>query len=197
MALTVTHIAREFSPSEAAAITGVSVDQQRDWRRRDLLPANVKGKWTRFTLNQIIEMSVMKTFSDAGFAVSSVTTCACMAVLPSLAIIHLLPSTVAFEGVEISDEQKDGIRRGSVRRKGPGVDETADQIGGRYLVMTSDDSGTPSISRWDDLANLRQHLTDAKAIHCSILDCVQLANRIAERAGLPLVRVEVEEAEGK
>lgn len=185
------HIDREFSPSEAAAITGVSVDLQRDWRRRGLLPENKDGKWTRFGLKHIIEMLVMKAFSEAGFAVSSVTDCAQMAILPSLAIINLYPGAVVFEGDEISDALKERSLLGSVRRSG-GVEHTADQIGGRYLVMMKRANGTPSISRWTDLVGIDEFMAERKAIHCTILDCVRLVDTIVERAGLPLMRVEVE-----
>lgn len=195
MSIRMHHIDREFSPAEAAAITGVSVDQQRDWRRRGILPENKEGKWTRFDLKHIIEMSVMKAFSEAGFSVSYVAQFASMAILPSLAIVNLYPDAVAFEGAEISDDIKDRVLLGSVRRSGGGIDQLADQIGGRYLVMLKGEGGTPAISRWSDLDGLDEFLAEQKAIHCTILDCVRLVDTIAERAGLPLMRVEVEETD--
>jgi len=195
MSIRMHHIDREFSPAEAAAITGVSVNMQRDWRRRGLLPENTEGKWTRFDLKHIIEMSVMKAFSDAGFSVSYVAEFASMAIMPSLAIANMLPGAVAFEGAPIDDEMKDRVLLGSVRRKGPGINETADQIGGRYLVIVKDSGDKPQISRWTNLDRLDDHMAEMKAIHCTILDCVRLVDNIADRAGLPLMRVEIEETD--
>src|SRR3546814_2787709 len=70
MRFSIRSIDREFSPAEAAEITGVSTALQRDWRRRGILPENADGKWTRWDLNDIIKLSVMKLFSDAGIDVS-------------------------------------------------------------------------------------------------------------------------------
>src|SRR5207249_7491430 len=74
-------IDREFTPAEAAEITGVSTALQRDWRRRGILAENADGKWTRWELKDIIRLSVMKLFSDAGMDVSQTKTVAQMAIL--------------------------------------------------------------------------------------------------------------------
>lgn len=185
MPFRMSHIQREFTPSEAANITGVSTDLQRDWRRRKVLPENEGGKWTRFSLSDIVQMSVLKAFSDSGFSVSSVGDCAHMAILPTLALLNDMPGAVVFEGDEISDRLK--------------ALATASHVGGahgRYLVMAKDpDASEPRTSRWDHLGGLDEYLAEHKAVHCTVLDCSLLARLIADRAGLPFVRVEVEKRE--
>lgn len=182
MTTTMTTVDREFSPSEAAAITGVSVDLQRDWRRRELLPENEGGKWTRFRLDHVIQMSVMKVFADAGFSVSYVAKFASMAILPTLALLHDTPGAVVFEGDEVSDHLKEMTLQRSV-------------VGarGRYLVMIKPREGAePKIARFEDLERLDDFMAERDVVACTVLDCILLSQRIVERAGLPLVRIEVE-----
>lgn len=179
------NIEREFSPSEAEKITGVGVALQRDWRRRKILPENQSGKWTRFSLTDVITMSVMKTFSDAGGSVSFIADFAGMAILPTLSMIGEIPGSYSFEGDEISDELKEQVLRTSV-------------VGahGRYLLMVkSPEEESPRIARSESLEAINDLLADNEAIHCTVIDCWRLAAKIADRAGLPLFRVEVERVE--
>jgi hypothetical protein len=53
-----------FTPAEAARITGVSTDSQRDWRRRGFLP-QVEGH-ARFDAFSLVELWAMKMLSDRG-----------------------------------------------------------------------------------------------------------------------------------
>lgn len=52
----------DFSPSEAAEISGLSQTMQRDWRRRGFLPSN-EGR-ARFTAFEVASMLAMKLLSD-------------------------------------------------------------------------------------------------------------------------------------
>lgn len=186
MSITIRRVDREFSPAEAAEITAVSVSLQRDWRRRGILPENKSGKWTKFTLTDVIQMAVMKSFSDAGFSVQYVAEFASMAVLPTLAAIDDLPGVVVFEGEEISDDMKERTIGSSI-------------VGarGRFLVMmTNGKTGKPAISRWQTLDGIDSHLAENATSHCTIMDCHLLAELIAERAGPPLIRFEISKSEG-
>lgn len=185
MPISVSNIDREFAPSEAAEITEVSVALQRDWRRRGLLPENKAGRWTRFSLSHIIEMAVMKDFAEAGFSVSYIAKFASIAVLPTLSRLYMLPGAIAFEG----DEPSDTIKELSMRRSVSGEC-------GRYLVMIQPpERDSPLISRFESLDRLDEFMAEQGVIKCSILDCSLLAERIAERAGFPLVRVEIEDTD--
>ena len=185
MSITIHRVDREFSPAEAAEITGVAVALQRDWRRRGILPENKSGKWTKFTLTDVIEMSVMKSFSDAGFSVQYVAEFASMAVLPTLAALDDLPGVAVFEGEDVTDEMKDRIIGSSI-------------VGarGRFLVMMTDGkTGKPDISRWGALDGIEARLAECSTSHCTIMDCHLLAELIAQRAGPPLIRFEVSKSE--
>src|SRR3546814_5449886 len=110
MRFSIRSIDREFSPAEAAEITGVSTALQRDWRRRGILPENADGKWTRWDLNDIIKLSVMKLFSDAGIDVSKTSIVSQMAMMPTRAAISLTEGAITFEGAELPDEEKARVR---------------------------------------------------------------------------------------
>ncbi len=88
-------ITREFTPKEAAAVTGVSPTLQRDWRRRGLLPEKKEVGWTSFTLEDVIQMSVMKAFADSGISVKAAREFSDLAVLPTLAFIDDMPNAYA------------------------------------------------------------------------------------------------------
>jgi hypothetical protein len=67
----------------------------------------------------------------------------------------------------------------------------------RYLVMVKDPKAeNPSIFRGSSLDGISKTMAARNAVHCTILDLVLLAETIAKRAGLPLMRIEVECAEG-
>jgi hypothetical protein len=53
-----------FTPGEAERITGLSTTMQRDWRRRNILPAT--SGHARFDVFSLAEMWVLKMFSDRG-----------------------------------------------------------------------------------------------------------------------------------
>ena len=55
----------EFTPAEAASITGVSVDQQRNWRRYGYLSKS-RRKHARFRPHQLAELAIMQTLSERG-----------------------------------------------------------------------------------------------------------------------------------
>jgi hypothetical protein len=179
-------IKREFSPAEAAAITGVSTALQRDWRRREVLKGepNPEGKWTRWSLTDIIRLSVMKLFSDAGMDVSSTTMIASMALLPTLGALALIDEAVEFDG-EISDVQKARIRSNTV-----GTTDPSHTIG-RFLASFG--KGEYDVCRTDDLASLEARLDEEARPILSVVDCRNLARLIVERAGGPVIRYEVTE----
>lgn len=184
MRYSVKTIQRDFTPSEAARITGVSTALQRDWRRRGILSENSEGKWTRWTLDDIIQLSVRKIFADAGLDVSQTRTVARMAILPTAWAISCIPEANEFEGDEIPDETKEKVRMRSIVPADP-----SHQIG-RFLV-----SFGPSeydFFRTDNLSDV-QNLLDAEPQPVAfIVDCENLALRIFQRANGPLVRFEVE-----
>lgn len=54
-----------FTASEAAEITGVSVEKQRDWRRRRLI-TKLEDDWSRLTVEQLCGLMMMDDLSNQG-----------------------------------------------------------------------------------------------------------------------------------
>jgi len=184
MQYSVRTIDREFTPAEAATITGVSPALQRDWRRREILKGNPGGKWTRWTLDEIIRLSVMKLFSDAGMDVSQTKAIAQMALAPTLEAITRIDDAVVFAGDEIPDESQDRIRFSTVRTTDPS------HTLGRFLVSFG--KSEYDVCRTDSLAEVESRLDSECRPICSVVDCHNLARLIVERAGGPVIRYEVE-----
>ena len=57
--------AAQFTPAEAAAITGVTVETQREWRRRGFMPKHEAG-WHRFTLREVCRLRLLRELTDFG-----------------------------------------------------------------------------------------------------------------------------------
>ena len=185
MAFSVRTVSREFSPAEAAAITGVSTALQRDWRRRKIVHGepNSEGKWTRWSLTDIISLSVMKLFSDAGMEVSSTTTIAGMALMPTMSALALIDEAVEFDGDDIGETEKERVRSATVRTTHPS------HTAGRFLASFG--RGEYDVCRTDDLATLEARLDEEVRPIVAVVDCYNLARLIVEKAGGPVIRYEV------
>ncbi len=174
---------REFTPAEAAKISGVSTALQRDWRRRGILPENSEGKWTRWDLSEVIRLCVMKLFSDAGIDVSKTVLVSQMAILPTLKVIGTIDGATEFDGNELSIEERASILRGMV-----GTSDPRHTLG-RYLAACGE--GETDFRRVDKFEDLKSLITRDRPI-LSIIDCQNLARLIVKRAAGPVIRFEVE-----
>jgi hypothetical protein len=180
-------IDREFTAGEAAQITGVSQALQRDWRRREILKAGEAGKWARFSLTDIIEMSVKKIAADAGFYVGKSSMLSGMAILPTLHEIIRISGAVEFSGVSVDE---------SDRRQALGM-VIGGFYGGRFLLMIGRaDAEQPKLIRTDNIMNVVDFLQNNKSPHCIVVDCRQLAETIFALAKGALIRIEVTQSEG-
>jgi DNA-binding transcriptional MerR regulator len=66
----VKYLLRSFTPQEAAAITGVSQESQRDWRRRGLLKKTPSGGRNAYDHMDLAKFMTMKTLSETGIDLS-------------------------------------------------------------------------------------------------------------------------------
>jgi len=178
-------VTREFSPKETEAVIGVSVTMQRDWRRRGLLPQRKEEGWAKYKLEDVIEMMVMQLFSESRYSVKAAQEFAPLAIDPTLFAISKFPGSVDFEGDAIGKEEQDFYKARWLRGGR-----------GRYLVIAHDRRAhKPEISQMENLKYIDEFLAGCDAIHATIIDCQRIAKTIVDRAGLPLVRFEVDEAD--
>jgi DNA-binding transcriptional MerR regulator len=183
MTYTVHHIEREFSPREVEDVTGVSVTTQRDWRRRGLLPQKRSEGWSVFGLADVVKILVMKLLSDSGIPLKSASEIADLSRLPVLSEFRFQSENYAFEGMELTDEQRDRIMASSV-------------VGasGRYLLVNLPTHGELDcrVARGDSLDALLASRGDGTATHYLVIDHVAVAERVVHAVRGPLYRISVE-----
>lgn len=177
---------REFTPGEAERITGVSTALQRDWRRRGIITSKEDGSWTRWTLDDLARLAVMKLFTQAGVDVSKIGTAAAMAIMPVLDAIGQFDDAFEIIGHGISDDDKARAVAGmrGIRTTDPNVEA------GRYIATFG--SGEYDIVRTSDLAKLAEFMEDNKQSAFAVVDCFMVAAQIVGRAGGPIIRFEIE-----
>ena len=177
-------VTRQFSPAEAAEISGVSVTLQRDWRRRELLPPNTTGRWATFELGDIITMAVMKSFSDAGISIQKTKYLVGLALMPTYEALHRMPALYSFDD-DVDEAGRD------ISLWAPGFTDGPRDIG-RYLVAPEDKNNNDmNVFRTASLDRIPVLLDACGAVHCTVLDCRAMATRIAQAAKGPLFRVEM------
>ncbi len=195
---TIEYVYRTFTAGEAEQITGTSGALQRDWRRRGLLAKDDAdaGKWTRFSLDEVVKMLLMKQLSDLGFSVKSVLRVAAMAAFPLHKIIHSLPGAIEHRGISADVYAAgDGAAARQVSSEGERGIGPAESL---YLVVTRKDRrGEPAVARCDALDGLSGYLAEKGVAHCVVIDLFEIARTIRRRVTGPfLTIVETAKAEG-
>lgn len=79
-----------YSAREAAAITKVTTDTQRLWRKRGFLPANQPGRYARFNAGDLGYLLALRGFSEAGVGLKEAAEAASAASLPVIDFVELL-----------------------------------------------------------------------------------------------------------
>lgn len=157
-----------FSPAELEAITGLSVDSQRDWRKRGFLRAKDDRKWNRFDLSDVVFVMVMKAFADMGISLNDAKDAASIAILPVLRFAELRSAS-----------------SGPIS-KPTSVRPTSDD---RFVVITRKGERN-SVSRVASLTDLQGWLDKQKsprAIICCFFDCLAAAEHLEQAHGGPLI----------
>ena|SRR6266566_8703491 len=69
-----------YPPKEAAELSGVTSDVQREWRRRKLMPFMIEKQttreWTSFGLKEVAALTIMRTLSEFEVPLSTARTIA-------------------------------------------------------------------------------------------------------------------------
>lgn len=184
---TIRTIQKTFTPREAAKITGVSVDLQRDWRRRGFLERRDVGVH-KFELTDIIRMTVMRAFTQSGMPVSTANTMASIAVLPTLSELHF--SASEFWGDPVSEDEEREIIAGSI--VGGGWDQQW-----TFAALPIDEDSPSGVGRCKHLETASEAFVEAGAFHGIVLNHISLATHIRTQCDGPVVIFEVRgEADG-
>lgn len=183
MTYTVKTITHEYSPKEVALVTGVSTSLQRDWRRRGVIHGVSQG-WNKYTLTEVIRMTVMRAFTHSGISLDTAALVSNLSVLPVYDILAEHEDVAIFSGDPISDEQMDTIRANTTR----GADGN-DQF--TFVALPEVGQGQ-STSRLNNLADAEQVMFKSGNFYGIALDHNLLAAHIAGSSPLPIIKFHVE-----
>jgi hypothetical protein len=177
-----------FTPGEAARITGVSLDLQRDWRRRGYLPAS-EGH-ARFNLFDLGGMLVTQMLSERGVGPTHTRE---VAPLCAAAIAYFaLTEPGAVEGLD-DRSNLERIKRQVLRDHPSNVFRHSRP--GRFFIWWPD--GTEWWDESIDRAFARRMLQESEtgaapqkpASPAIVIDLEELGELLQRRAGRPLVCV--------
>ncbi|WP_300071135.1 MerR family transcriptional regulator [uncultured Ruegeria sp.] len=169
----------EFNPGEVAKVTGVSTSLQRDWRRRKVTSGKTSQGWNKYSLSEVIRMSVMRAFTQSGISLETADLVSSLAVLPVMDELVHWEDVAVFKGDTLSSEQMDKARDRFV--SGASGD---DQF---TFVALPEQKGTASASRIKNLADGESILGRSDNFYGIVLDHSLLAHRIAGLSTLPLI----------
>jgi len=166
LALTVSIVWEVFTPAEAAAITGVSVELQRDWRRRGIEKSLARGKHPRWTAEDLARLLVRGEFSRAGISIKQTDELAALSAAP----IQDFVAQISLQGHRYAHMF--------------GVHTTSEEHRmARFLVWADN-----QVFRTFDPAEWRNEF---QPLSWTVMDCKIAAQRIVERSPRPLARIEV------
>lgn len=161
----------EFTAADAARITGISQEEQRDWRKRGFLPP-IEGGKARFDVKLLSGMLVAKRLHTLGIAPSTG-----WALARSCGVIIYARLMNSRRGV--LDEHN--LAHGDLVQIAPGSDARA-----RWAVT---DDGT----MWG-LASTPDELASHVGAATIVLDLEQLADHLVQRAQRVLATVKADQA---
>lgn len=162
-----------FTPAEAAQITGVTTDSQRDWRRRDILPTQ-EGE-ARYNVFDLAKLTTIHLFSNAGYGLKH-----------ALDWCPYVPAAILRHALHV-DGTIDGDANG----------HTPEVIAAKFSKVLAADclvgwaDGTVTAESDPEAAQLRAP-ADKLAGFIRIADLQIIGEELARRAGRPLVSFEGE-----
>lgn len=190
MAITIRNTWNTFTAGDTERITGVSTGTQRDWRRRGFLQSKGDG-WTQYDLMDLAQLAVMNALQERGIGPSTSSTIAKSA---ALRLAYYTLSWIDSIEDKSGGEFEKWVAEGNRPRGGYFVGWTnSPGDPAKYLVAWAD--GTVELVA--DLAvAFGGSMSDAKYGGAIIvLDLEAIGTLIVERAGRPLVTVEIAEKE--
>lgn len=174
-----------FTAGEAERITGVSTATQRDWRRRKYLPAGNDG-WTQYDLHGLAHLLVMRVLQDRGIGPSVSSE---IAEIAALRIEYFALSWV--DAIEDTSGDFERIVKEAKRPRASWFVGWSNSPGDpcRFLIAWADGSS----SFVNDLHQSFGGYSWEERYHGAIIviDLQALGGLIVDRAGRPLVSVEV------
>ena len=172
----------KFTPSEVAHITGISTALQRDWRRRGLLEKKNEG-WSQFDLDDVVRLSVAGLLIEHGIAARFALDAA---VAPHIQFLTMIGE----RSTEFDPELPESLKTTWARK----IPQRVKKRFRRFYIYARNFHEFPrNVTITDNLNKIfdgwREEGIDAGA--AIVIDLESLADRIVDRAGRPLMRVEL------
>ncbi len=175
-----------FRAGEVSEITGISPVLQRNWRRRGLLEKKGEG-WSSFSLEELVTLYVASVLIDRGVSASSALNVAQAGHFNLLT--HIAKRSTEFAPDLPKDKRKTWADK---------LPEKYKDRFRRFLVIPDVGNAVgKELVQCDDVSKAIDQLVEKKITTGAVivLDLETLADQIVERAGRPLMRVEVADDE--
>ena len=198
---------RRFSAANTAKVSGVSQELQRDWRRREILPPWDGPGRKHFDVGEVIELFILKIWSDAGIGVAGMRPAAAWAVLQVSSILQTLPGAFTVNADEDIDQGTiDALIHDTFRPSGkhgrylwiaPRHADSYKNVGelkGSFGDQTLAFARNFHCKTVESLEQLQPAFDDSRCVSMTVVDMQRIAETILERADGPLFTAEIHRA---
>jgi len=169
-----------FSAGEAADISGVNPVLQRHWRKRGLLPQIEGERNARFSISDVVRMTIMQRLSDSGISIKGLQEFSLLATHHATARLMAMPGAVI---VKTETEEAEAHERGR-------IESWATHSKARYAFMPlpERDDAPGRIAQYlrADLSDLHELVDQDGLFHGLLIDLEAVAKLVHSRAKLPL-----------
>jgi len=170
----------EFSAGEAADISGVNPVLQRHWRKRGLL-AQIEGERNaRFSISEVVRMTIMQRLSDSGISIKGLQEFSLLAAHHATAKLMAMPGAVIIKAESAEAEAQERGR----------IESWAADSKVRYAFMPLPErDGAPGrIAQYlrADLSDLHELVDQDGLFHGLLIDIEAVAKLVHSRTKLPL-----------
>lgn len=170
----------EFSAGEAADISGVNPVLQRHWRKRGLLPQIEGERNARFSISEVVRMTIMQRLTEGGISIKGLQAFSGLAAHHATAKLMGLPGSVAIKADSPDAEAEERQR----------IESWAAHSKVRYVFwpLPERDDLEGRIAQYlrADLSDLHELVDQEGVFHGLLIDLEAVAKLVHSRAKLPL-----------
>ena len=170
----------DFSAGEAATISGVNPVLQRHWRKRGLLPQIEGDRNARFSISDVVRMTIMQRMTESGISIKGLQNFSSLAAHHATAKLMAMPGVVEIKAETAGAEAEERAR----------IESWAAHGKVRYAFMPlperDDSPGNTAQYLRADLLDLHELVDQEGVFHGLLIDLEAVAKLVHSRAKLPL-----------
>ena len=170
----------DYGAGEAAAMSGVNPVLQRHWRKRDLLPQIEGERNARFSISEVVRMTIMQRLSDSGISIKGLQKFSLMAAHHATAMLMAMPGAVAIKADSAEAEAQERNRIESWAAQG--------KVRYAFMPLPERDDLEGRIAQYlrANLSDLHELVDQDGLFHGLLIDLEAVAKLVHSRAKLPL-----------